>query len=143
MRDFGSADVAGAEKQKGRHGLRRAEGVLMKSRILNYMKHIDELLAGDAPDTDWEEVRKEHLIQVGFFQHERLIHLMVTLAFAIFTFMSLGFLLADFQLMLVILFALLLVLLIPYISHYYLLENGVQYMYKQYDAMTEKLQKKK
>lgn len=143
MRDVGSAVVAGAEKQKGRHGPNRAEGVLMKSRILNYMKHIDELLAADAPETDWEEVRREHLIQVGFFQHERLIHLMVTLAFAIFTFMSLGFLLADFQIMLVILFVLLLVLLIPYISHYYLLENGVQYMYKQYDAMTEKLQKKK
>lgn len=115
----------------------------MKRRILDYMKHIDELLAADAPDTDWEEVRKEHLIQVGFFQHERLVHLMVTLAFAIFTFMSLGFLLADFQIMLVILFALLLVLLVPYISHYYLLENGVQYMYKQYDAMTEKLKAKR
>jgi hypothetical protein len=107
------------------------------------MKHIDELLAADTPDTDWEEVRKEHLIQVGFFQHERLIHLMVTLAFAIFTFMSLGFLLADFQIMLIVLFVLLLVLLIPYISHYYLLENGVQYMYKQYDAMTERINAKK
>jgi hypothetical protein len=28
-------------------------------------------------------------------------------------------------------------LLIPYIAHYYLLENGVQKMYRQYDRMLE------
>ena len=31
------------------------------------------------------------------------------------------------------------VLLIPYIMHYYLLENSVQRMYVQYDAMMNKL----
>jgi hypothetical protein len=30
------------------------------------------------------------------------------------------------------------VLLIPYINHYYLLENSVQRMYVQYDRMMEK-----
>ena len=29
----------------------------------------------------------------------------------------------------------LLVLLVPYIMHYYVLENGVQYMYQQYDEL--------
>ena len=35
-----------------------------------------------------------------------------------------------------------LILLIPYIRHYYILENGVQKMYKQYDKMMEKIEKK-
>ena len=30
------------------------------------------------------------------------------------------------------------VLLVPYIMHYHLLENSVQYMYDQYDRMMEK-----
>ena len=30
------------------------------------------------------------------------------------------------------------VLLVPYIMHYHLLENSVQYMYEQYDRMLEK-----
>ena len=33
--------------------------------------------------------------------------------------------------------AALLVLLIPYIAHYYLLENGVQKMYQQYDKIKQ------
>jgi hypothetical protein len=37
------------------------------------------------------------------------------------------------------LFVALLILLIPYIRHYYLLENGVQKMYKQYDEMLKRI----
>ena len=33
------------------------------------------------------------------------------------------------------------VLLIPYVMHYYLLENSVQRMYRQYDEMQNKLKK--
>lgn len=36
----------------------------------------------------------------------------------------------------------LLVLLIPYIRHYYILENEVQKMYGQYDRMVEKRDRK-
>ena len=34
----------------------------------------------------------------------------------------------------------LLVLLIPYVMHYYLLENSVQKMYEQYDRMMNKIE---
>ena len=34
-----------------------------------------------------------------------------------------------------------LILLVPYIKHYYLLENEVQKMYKQYDMICEKERK--
>ena len=39
-----------------------------------------------------------------------------------------------------VLFVALMSLLIPYIRHYFLLENEVQYMYEQYDTMVWKEQ---
>lgn len=109
----------------------------MKERILSYRKRIDTLLSEKSPDTDWNLVLEEHLVQIGFFQHERLIHLLVTLAFALFT---LGGILAVFltdELCAIVLTLLFLVLLIPYIRHYYLLENEVQKMYAQYDYILQ------
>ena len=49
----------------------------MKKRIITYRQRIDALLA--APESvssieQWHDILQEHLIQIGFFQHERLIH---------------------------------------------------------------------
>ena len=110
----------------------------MKKRILAYRKRIDSVLAGEIPAEDWQSVIDEHLVQIGFFQHERLIHLIVTVLFAL---MAVGTVLAEIisgYTPLFILFFPMLVLLIPYIKHYYLLENEVQRMYEQYDKMLEK-----
>ncbi|MCR5150804.1 MAG: hypothetical protein K6B52_06225 [Clostridiales bacterium] len=115
----------------------------MRKRILNYTKEIEKLLNGETAVNDWEEVIKDHLIQVGFFQHERLIHLIVTVLFAILTFMSLMLAMITEKLEVFILVLLLLVLLVPYIMHYYILENKVQQMYRQYDRMLEKLKQNK
>lgn len=108
----------------------------MEKRILNYRKYIDELLQKD--NLDWDKVIKEHLIQVSFFQHERLIHLIVTVTFAILEVIVIGLCVTAFSLGLGILALALLVLLIPYIRHYYILENEVQKMYAQYDRMVLK-----
>lgn len=118
----------------------------MKNRILNYRQNIDTLL--DAADesknekNDWEEIIKEHLVQISFFQHERLIHLIVTITFAILEMISLGLVMIEVKLFLLILIVLFLVLLIPYIWHYYLLENETQKMYGQYDRMRKHLEGK-
>ena len=48
-------------------------------------------------------------------------------------------LVVAFQPALLILLAAFLVLLIPYIRHYYLLENEVQAMYNQYDEMVKRI----
>ena len=113
----------------------------MKNRIINYMDYIDNLLAEDENECrqNYETLIKQHLIQIDFFMHERLVHLLVTLAFAIFGFMIFLALVTNFQPGLLLLFAAILVLLIPYIMHYYLLENGVQKMYRQYDEMLRRL----
>ena len=50
----------------------------MKKRIIGYRMKIDMLLAQPPKDADWKLVLQEHLTQVSFFQHERLIHLIVT-----------------------------------------------------------------
>lgn len=115
----------------------------MERRILTYRKYMDELLLRE--DVDWERIREEHLVQVGFFQHERLIHLIVTVIFALFTILSIGmaFLLmaqgTDGAGSLLLVVAAFLVLLIPYVRHYYILENEVQKMYRQYDEIAAKL----
>lgn len=108
----------------------------MEQRILNYRKYIDELLKRD--DQDWDAVIKEHLIQVSFFQHERLIHLIVTVTFALLEVIVIGLCVVSFTLGIGLLAIALLILLIPYIRHYYILENEVQKMYVQYDKMAEK-----
>ena len=117
----------------------------MEKRILAYRKYMDELLLRE--DADWEQIREEHLVQVGFFQHERLIHLIVTVIFALFAVLSVGmaFLLMAFgaegagSWFLVV--AAFLILLVPYVRHYYILENEVQKMYGQYDEIIAKMGK--
>lgn len=117
----------------------------MKKRIVYYMDYIDKLLAEDEDECkqDYETLIKQHLIQIDFFMHERLVHLLVTLAFAIFGFMIFLALVMNFQPGLLLLFAAILVLLVPYIMHYYLLENGVQKMYRQYDEMLRRAKEAK
>lgn len=115
----------------------------MEKRILTYRKYMDELLGRE--DADWERIREEHLVQIGFFQHERLVHLIVTVIFALFAVLSAGmaFLLMAFETegagSLLLVMAAFLVLLIPYVRHYYILENEVQKMYRQYDEIAAKL----
>ncbi len=117
----------------------------MEKRILAYRKRIDELLKRE--EAAWEKVLEEHLIQVAFFQHERLVHLIVTVLFAVLEVMAiLGTVILSAMdkgnIALAIMTILLLVLLIPYIRHYYILENEVQKMYVQYDELLKKIDKK-
>ena len=78
---------------------------------------------------------QEHLVQVGFFQHERLIHLIVTVTFALLEMLAIVLSVISNSLFTLLLPIVILILLIPYIRHYYILENEVQKMYGQYDRM--------
>lgn len=112
----------------------------MAKRIKAYRKMIDSLLTKDMSEEEWEKLRTEHLTQVGFFQHERLIHLLVTLAFAVIAMMAFLNCITNFMPVLLVLLIALLSLLIPYVRHYYLLENEVQAMYEQYDKIMKKIE---
>lgn len=115
----------------------------MKKRLTEYLNRMDELLnsGSENPEQEassYDALCKQHLIQIQFFQHERLIHLIVTCLFAILSFFVFITLLFSFTPELLLLFAALLALLIPYIGHYYFLENGVQKLYAQYDRLYER-----
>lgn len=107
----------------------------MKIRILNYRKSIDQLLEKENSGTDWEKILQIHLEQIAFFQHERLIHLIVTALVAVLMMMCIGIAMIAGEPLMFLLALPLFILLVPYISHYYLLENEVQKMYGQYDKM--------
>ena len=109
----------------------------MKLYMKEYIKKIDDLInKSDKKNIDL--VIEEHLIKISFFQHERLIHFLVTMLFAIMTLITFFVTMLEFSIGLLLLFIMFLCLLIPYIFHYYYLENSVQYMYKQYDKLLEK-----
>ncbi len=111
----------------------------MEKRILAYRKFMDEMIRQlqEAPcnPEELEKRKKEHLTQVSFFQHERLVHLIVTVTFGILEMLALFLARLSPDPAVFLLVAVILVLLIPYIRHYYILENEVQKMYRQYDEL--------
>lgn len=115
----------------------------MRKRIIFYRSRIDLLLSKQDKATDWEDVLSEHLVQIAFFQHERLVHLIVTMTVAILTVISLAIgVIGDFPAGFV-LAGMFTILLVPYIFHYYTLENEVQKMYEQYDEILKSLEMRK
>ena len=106
----------------------------MEQRLKNYLARMEQVSKQELSDAQKEEMQKSMLVQIQFFQHERLIHLIVTVTFAILTILSVLASLLLVQLGLFLLTALLVVLLVPYIRHYYILENGVQKLYEYYDG---------
>ena len=111
----------------------------MADRIRQYLTYIDKLLTSEEESINWEEEMKKHLVQIAFFAHERLIHLLVTIVFAILTVLVFLYTIDNFSIAMLLLIFALLCLMIPYIRHYYLLENSVQDMYEQYDKMQAKV----
>lgn len=109
----------------------------MADRIKQYMNYVNQLLESEE-ERDWEEEMEKHLVQIAFFAHERFIHLVVTVLFALMTTMVFLYTFSNFSIPLLLLMILLMGLLVPYIKHYFLLENSVQDMYEQYDKMQEK-----
>ncbi|MDE5933627.1 MAG: hypothetical protein K2H40_14255 [Lachnospiraceae bacterium] len=121
---------------------RKAQAFKMEERLKSYIRKMEAQSAQwekQGEDAMTEQEKKQQLedllIQIGFFQHERLVHLIVTVIFALLTMLAiLGTLIAP-QPALFVLILFLLILLIPYIRHYYILENGVQKLYQYYDKL--------
>ena len=110
----------------------------MKETMAFVRKYIDEEMQS-APEERTRKVLAEFEKKISFFQHERLIHLIVTFFFALFLLMeiyalfTLPFSYAPVCGVLVLLFF---VLVVAYVFHYYFLENSVQQMYKMRDEIT-------
>ena len=110
----------------------------MKETMAFVRKYIDEEMQS-APEERTRKVLAEFEKKISFFQHERLIHLIVTFFFALFLLMeiyalfTLPFSYAPVCGVLVVLFF---VLVVAYVFHYYFLENSVQQMHKMRDEIT-------
>lgn len=133
----------------------------MRKRIKAYLEYIDKILSNDIPTTsgfdmdglheivakkdivptrkEYDTILKNHINQIAFFQHERLIHLIVTVLFAFLAVSIFIVCLFAPSIPLYAMLILIIALLIPYIMHYFILENGVQKMYRQYDELVKRL----
>ncbi|MBO6301167.1 MAG: hypothetical protein J6N15_01875 [Ruminiclostridium sp.] len=102
----------------------------MKREIKEYLSEV-ELRLRDRDSVD-EAFAAELLTRIGFYQHERLVHLIVTMTFAIMTVISFFMLVTNYSTAALLLSCLFLILVSPYIAHYYFLENSVQKLYRLY-----------
>ncbi len=102
----------------------------MKNEIKEYLTETEIRIKG-RENID-EAYLEEMLTRIGFYQHERLVHLIVTMTFAIMTVISFFMLITSPSAPALLLALLFLGLTIPYIYHYYFLENSTQKLYKLY-----------
>lgn len=112
----------------------------LKKYFSEYINSLIKLLESDSADTEYlMQIKKELLIKIEFMQHERLIHLLVTILFAVVMFLTLIIFFQSELFAFLAITMLCLVLLIFYIAHYFFLENGVQQLYKLYDRLCGKI----
>ncbi|MBR4112981.1 MAG: hypothetical protein IKK53_08130 [Ruminiclostridium sp.] len=101
----------------------------MKKEISAYLDFVRLQIKGKNVTNEFLEML---LTRIKFYQHERLIHLIVTMTFAIMTVISFFMLVTEGTAAAVLLSVLFLCLTVPYVMHYYFLENSVQALYKLY-----------
>ena len=108
----------------------------MLKKLNDYENELLQMVAQGEPLT------AEQLLSVrthiGFFQHERLVHELVMILFALLTVGGILFLIVVPDVAVIALDVLFFALLVPYVKHYYGLENGVQRLYDAYEKL-EKL----
>ena len=109
----------------------------MHTRIENYMKYVESILSKDLTPEEKETFLKTFLTQLSFYQHERIIHLLVTLTFAILSIFSLAITFLTSNIFICLFSVGSLIFLFFYVKHYFFLERSVQKMYTYYDQLVE------
>ena len=104
----------------------------MTKQIRAYLAVLQEFFSGEHSEEELLKMRAELLQRIAFYQHERLIHLIVTMSFGVFFMLSLIMYFTQGGIGLLLLIVIFLVMLAAYIKHYYFLENSVQKMYLYY-----------
>ena len=110
----------------------------MKIKLNEYVKDLENKLKEDRVDKNLPE---EVYTWIQFFQHERLVHLIVTFFTGIGMILFLIATLYFETLPLLLLFIISFALFVPYIFYYYFLENNVQKLYDLYFELKEKATK--
>jgi hypothetical protein len=108
----------------------------MKKEILSRVKWAGGL--ADPTQNDINDLER----WIAYFQHERLIHLIVTVFVGLADMISILIIFSAAAYFAVALTVLLTILFVFYIAHYYVLENNTQKLYKLADALLEKIRAK-
>lgn len=118
--------------------LLRKSGGIMKKYIDSYIADTKKYIENPSPETI-EKVKKEHLVQIQFIQHERLIHWLVTMLVCILLFIAVAVLMIKPECSACIPLVILLIgLTVPYMLYYYYIENKTQELYRLYNELSEK-----
>jgi len=111
----------------------------MEKYLKEHISFIEKALQKENDNFDWNVLSDFNRTQIGFFQHERLAHLWITFFFGLMFFISV---IAELWLIntrydlifsntgLLVISVILLVMLGFYVVHYFILENGVQKLYR-------------
>ncbi|HBH13016.1 MAG: Uncharacterized protein XD91_1587 [Clostridiales bacterium 38_11] len=106
--------------------------------MIKYMqKHEESMMSFINSETydNWNALIDYHKTQIEFIQHERLIHLIITIGIAIILSILFGALMLFFNSGMLLIILMLIVMEVFYIIHYYKLENGVQRWYEIYKTL--------
>lgn len=110
----------------------------------NYMKEQENYIKAELEKGEHlKDIFEYHKQQIVWMQHERLIHLIVTLFTIAALFFSIVLLFVDTNLGIFIIFVILVVLTFFYLSHYRFLENTIQSWYELSNKIYFKLEKTK
>lgn len=110
----------------------------MRGYINNYIASVEKALEDE--NADLEALKREHSIQIGFIQHERLVHLMVTIMCCLLLFIGLGLYFFTGLTALLIVDGLMLILVFGYLTYYFFIENSTQKLYRLYNRICAKLE---
>lgn len=108
----------------------------MKNMLKDYINKLDQI-TNQSKISNRAEILEDLKLKITFFQHERIVHLIVTMFTGTFSLLSFLAATTSGHIELYILTALLLLLFIPYIAHYFFLENNVQKLYTYYDKLNK------
>ena len=101
--------------------------------------YVQDVLANKPDQDELKKLLAYHDQQIQWMQHERLVHLIVTLFVCLFTMIIFCFSVMQTSVPAIILFVVLLILSGAYLIHYYRLENGVQKWYEMSDQIRKAL----
>jgi len=105
----------------------------MFKEIQDHEKWVEDQIKN--PTGSYFSILKYHERQIQWLQHERLVHLLVTILIAVSILFSCWILLTTEFILAGVLFLILTVLCVFYILHYYRLENAVQRWYVLYKQL--------
>lgn len=107
----------------------------MWKELKEFIGYMDNATNKELDEKEKEKLKEELQTKIGYFQHERFVHLIVMMLVALCTIIALMGFVAFKSIGIALLFVALMCLLVPYIVHYFHLENGVQQLYTYYDKI--------